>query len=53
MSSHPKTIDSEALVSEALNILESHKITQLVVLHEGKYQGIIHLHDILKEGVAI
>lgn len=53
MSSHPKTIDSEALVSEALNILESHKITQLVVLHEGKYQGIIHLHDILKEGIAI
>lgn len=53
MSSHPKTIDSEALVSEALNILESHKITQLVVLHEGRYQGIIHLHDILKEGVAI
>lgn len=52
MTQSPKMIDSEALVSEALNVLESNQITQLVVMHDGAYQGIIHLHDILKEGVV-
>ena len=52
MTVNPKTIKSTELVSEALNILEDFSITQLVVVDESKYKGVIHLHDILKEGVV-
>lgn len=52
MTVNPKTIKSTELVSEALNILEDFSITQLVVVDDGNYKGVIHLHDILKEGVV-
>lgn len=52
MTAQPKTIDAEMKVEDALNIMESHKITQLVVTNNGDYAGIIHLHDILKEGIV-
>ena len=51
MTSEPKTIDSEALVVDALHKMRQNSITQLPVVHEGKYLGIIHLHDVLKEGI--
>ena len=51
MTSNPKTIDDEALVVDALHKMRHNSITQLPVIHEGKYLGIIHLHDILKEGI--
>ena len=51
MTSHPKTIDEDALVVDALHKMRENSITQLPVVHEGKYLGIIHLHDILKEGI--
>ena len=51
MTSNPKTIDEEALVVDALHKMRENSITQLPVVHEGKYLGIIHLHDILKEGI--
>lgn len=51
MTSNPKTIDEEALVVDALHKMRENSITQLPVIHEGKYLGIIHLHDILKEGI--
>ncbi|MBO6024283.1 MAG: KpsF/GutQ family sugar-phosphate isomerase [Bacteroidales bacterium] len=51
MTSNPKTIDTEALVVDALHKMRENSITQLPVVHEGKYLGIIHLHDILKEGI--
>ena len=51
MTSHPKTIDEDALVVDALHKMRENSITQLPVIHEGKYLGIIHLHDILKEGI--
>ena len=51
MTSNPKTIDAEALVVDALHKMRANSITQLPVVHEGKYLGIIHLHDILKEGI--
>lgn len=51
MTSNPKTIDAEALVVDALHIMREKSITQLPVVHDGRYQGIIHLHDILKEGI--
>jgi arabinose-5-phosphate isomerase len=52
MTKNPKNISSGILVSEALNVLENNAITQLVVIDEGQYKGIIHLHDILKEGIV-
>ncbi|WP_338377944.1 KpsF/GutQ family sugar-phosphate isomerase [uncultured Flavobacterium sp.] len=52
MTKDPKNISSSILVSEALNVLENNAITQLVVIDEGQYKGIIHLHDILKEGIV-
>lgn len=51
MTPEPKTIDDDALVVEALNIMRSNNITQLPVLKKGSYAGIIHLHDILHEGI--
>ena len=51
MTSHPKTIDEDALVVDALHKMRHNSITQLPVVHDGKYLGIIHLHDILKEGI--
>lgn len=51
MTSNPKTIDEEALVVDALHKMRENSITQLPVVSNGKYLGIIHLHDILKEGV--
>ena len=51
MTSNPKTIDEDALVVDALHKMRHNSITQLPVIHDGKYLGIIHLHDILKEGI--
>ena len=51
MTKNPKTIKSTDMVSDALNILEDFSITQLVVVDNDHYKGVIHLHDILKEGI--
>lgn len=52
MTKNPKTIDIQTKVEDALNLMESFAITQLVVTKNGQYAGIIHLHDILKEGIV-
>jgi arabinose-5-phosphate isomerase len=52
MTKTPKMIQSQTMVVEALNILEDFSITQLIVSDNGEYKGIIHLHDILKEGIV-
>lgn len=52
MTKNPKNISSDILVSEALSILENNSITQLVVIDNDNYKGILHLHDILKEGIV-
>jgi arabinose-5-phosphate isomerase len=52
MTVNPKRIKSTDLVSDALNILEDFSITQLMVIDQDEYKGIIHLHDILKEGIV-
>ncbi len=51
MTAAPKTISSQELVVDALQIMRKNNITQLPVLKKNKYSGIIHLHDILKEGI--
>ena len=52
MTKNPKTIDIHSKVEDALNLMESFSITQLVVTENELYAGIIHLHDILKEGIV-
>lgn len=51
MTVNPKLIASNAMVVDALNLMEDYSITQLIVADEGTYKGVIHLHDILKEGI--
>jgi arabinose-5-phosphate isomerase len=51
LSPNPVSITSESLVSDALDLMRSRNITQLLVVDSGKYMGVIHLHDILKEGI--
>ena len=51
MTRNPKTIDGKTLVVDALQIMRNNNITQILVLNDGVYDGVIHLHDILKEGI--
>jgi arabinose-5-phosphate isomerase len=53
MTSHPKTILSSALAAEALAVMERFSITALVVAApNGRVEGVVHLHDLLKAGIA-
>lgn len=52
MTKNPKMISSNAMVVDAFNIMEDFSITQLVVIDDGAFKGILHLHDILKEGIV-
>ena len=52
MTESPKKIDSQSLVYDAFKIMKSHNITQLIVVENYSYKGIIHLHDIIKEGIV-
>lgn len=51
MTAAPQAIDENELVVNALTIMRENKITQLPVLKEGMYVGVIHMHDIIKEGI--
>jgi arabinose-5-phosphate isomerase len=51
MTTNPKTVQLSTMVADAFNILEDFSITQLVVLDGKSYKGVLHLHDILKEGI--
>lgn len=51
MTSNPKTIESKSLAVNALEIMRNKNITQLIVTKNNSYFGIIHLHDLIKEGI--
>ncbi len=51
MNTPPKSIDANELAAEALKIMKEKNITQLLVTKDQSYFGVIHLHDILKEGI--
>ena len=51
MSSNPKTIASDVLAINALDEMQRNNISQLIVDDNGVYAGIIHLHDLVKEGI--
>lgn len=51
MNSQPKTIEASAMAVDALALMKQHNISQLLVVEKNKYAGIIHLHDLIKEGI--
>ena len=51
MTRSPMTIPPDTLVADALHKMRKNNITQLLVTEEGKYLGVVHLHDILNEGI--
>ncbi|MEC5395602.1 KpsF/GutQ family sugar-phosphate isomerase [Bergeyella sp. RCAD1439] len=51
MSKNPKSIEKKALAKEAMKLLKTHNIGQLVVTDQGSYHGIIDLHRLLDEGI--
>ena len=52
MSKNPKQIDINDMAVNAFNIMQKNKITSVVVMKEGRYVGLIHIHDILREGIV-
>lgn len=51
MTKNPKTIPAEALAAEALEIMRSYSISQLIVVQDATYLGMVHLHDLIREGL--
>lgn len=51
MTGQPRTVAAEALAVDALDMLRKHDITQLAVTAGNQYLGIIHLHDLVREGL--
>ena len=51
MNPKPKQIESNMLASEALNVMQKNNISQLLVMKKGEFIGIVHLHNILNEGL--
>ncbi|MFD0989531.1 SIS domain-containing protein [Mariniflexile jejuense] len=51
MGSNPKRINAEAMAIDALELMEANGISQLLVEENGNYAGVVHLHDLIKEGI--
>jgi arabinose-5-phosphate isomerase len=51
MSANPKTISKNELAIDALDLMRKNNISQLLVVDNEKYAGIIHLHDLVREGI--
>ena len=51
MSLNPIQVDSETMAAHALDIMQKHDITQILVSENDEYKGVIHFHDLLKEGI--
>jgi arabinose-5-phosphate isomerase len=51
MGTNPKRIAAEAMAIDALEMMEAHEISQLLVEENGLYAGVVHLHDLIKEGI--
>ncbi|MFJ1474619.1 SIS domain-containing protein [Capnocytophaga cynodegmi] len=51
MTANPKTIEANTLAIDALDVMEANKITQLLVTENNTYVGVIHLHNLVQEGL--
>ena len=52
MSTNPKTISPDQLAVEALKIMQDHQITQLLAVENNIYMGVVHLHNLIQEGIV-
>ncbi|MDP4291093.1 MAG: KpsF/GutQ family sugar-phosphate isomerase [Bacteroidota bacterium] len=52
MSPSPKTVEEEVLAIDAYAIMKNNKITSLLVVNNHEYLGVVHIHDILREGIV-
>ena len=51
MGANPKSINNDAMAVDAMELMEANDISQLLVEENGKYAGVVHLHDLIKEGI--
>ncbi|WP_055448692.1 KpsF/GutQ family sugar-phosphate isomerase [Lacinutrix mariniflava] len=51
MSSNPKTINEDAMAVDAMELMETNGISQLLVENNGDYAGVVHIHNLIKEGI--
>ena len=51
MSPNPICVSSDTMAVHALDIMQKNDITQILVTENGKYSGVVHFHDLLKEGI--
>jgi arabinose-5-phosphate isomerase len=51
LNKQPITISSNTLAIEAFDLMKAHDISQLIVADDGQYKGMIHIHDLMKEGI--
>ena len=51
MSGNPKTISEDAMAVDAMELMETNGISQLLVEKNGDYAGVVHLHNLIKEGI--
>jgi len=51
MSKNPKTIAPDAMAVDALEMLEENKISVLIAQENGKYAGVVHIHNLIREGI--
>ena len=51
MTSNPKTIGVEVLAIKALRRMQENDISQLLALDGDQYRGVVHIHNLMKEGI--
>jgi arabinose-5-phosphate isomerase len=51
MSTNPKTIGTNVLAIKALKRMQDNDISQLLAVSDGQYQGVVHIHNLIKEGI--
>ncbi|MCC8358558.1 KpsF/GutQ family sugar-phosphate isomerase [Salinimicrobium sediminilitoris] len=51
LSPNPKTIEFDAMAVDVMDMLEENKISQLLAVKDGKYYGVVHLHNLIREGI--
>ena len=51
MNKQPKTTLKDTMAVDALQLMQKHNISQLIIAEKGKYIGMIHLHDLIREGI--
>ncbi|WP_461304083.1 KpsF/GutQ family sugar-phosphate isomerase [Aureisphaera sp.] len=51
MSKDPKKVDNDAMAIEAMELMDKHGITQILAEKDGKYAGVVHIHNLSKEGI--